>query len=203
MVGISLIERGAGDERTWKCHGERGYRANAELSVSGIGTITLRSNRPVQSDDRLDQAKQRRQTLLASIGVRDLSEARQRQSRSHQLEAEVTELRGRLSLFAPEGLAKLREDVAARKASSADVLELKEDPAQVRSALLEAEIWRTQTRQILRDVDPRRMIADEAFIVIQTEFATLSAERSGRGDSRGTCGALRSRTRPSGCACGP
>ncbi|MFC7397957.1 AAA family ATPase [Chelatococcus sp. GCM10030263] len=157
---------------------ERGFDGQARLSVPGIGTITLRSNRPARRDGRLEQAEEKRRTLLAAMEVADLAAARARQVRAQQMEAELRELRGRLSLLAPEGLAKLREEVEARNATGAEALELKEDPAQVRSSLAEAEERRKNARQALRETEPLREGAGEAFVAAEIALASLKADHA-------------------------
>ncbi len=157
---------------------EHGYDGQAQLSVPGIGTISLRSNRPARGDDRLEQAEAKRQTLLASMGVDSLAAARAQQVRAQQMDAELRELRGRLSLLAPEGLPKLREEVATRGSVDIEALELKADPAQVRSALAEAEEQRMKAKQILREVEPLRASTDEAFVAGETALASLRADRA-------------------------
>ncbi len=57
---------------------DRTYDGHARLEVAGIGTITLRSNRPGRSDNQLVQAEAARTALLASMGVDSLSAARDR-----------------------------------------------------------------------------------------------------------------------------
>lgn len=155
---------------------ERGYGGQAQLSVHGIGTITLRSNRPAPSDNRLGEAEAKRQTLLASMGVPDLAAARGRQSRAQQMEAEVRELQGRLSLLAPEGLLQLRKDVAAYGSIDSEALELKADPVQVQAALADAQDRRTQARLVLREVQPLQASAGDAFVAAETTLASLQAE---------------------------
>ncbi len=170
---------------------ERGYDARAQLAVPGIGTITLRSNRVTRSDKRLEPLEAKRRTLLASMGVDDLAAARARQVRAQQLDASIRELRGRLSLLAPEGLPKLREDVANRRAVGAEVLELKADPVQVHSALAMAEERRKKAKHALREAEPLRASVDEAFVSSETELASLKADRAqieailGPADERG------------------
>lgn len=155
---------------------ERGYDGLALLAVPGIGTITLRSNRPARTDNSLELAEAKRRTHLESLGVIDLAAARTRQVEAQQLEAELRELRVRLSLLAPEGLPKLREEIAESTATVMDALELKEDPAQVRIALAEAEERRKLARQALNEVEPLRASADDAFITTETSAARFSAE---------------------------
>jgi DNA repair exonuclease SbcCD ATPase subunit len=155
---------------------ERGYDRLAQLAVPGIGTITLRSNRPARTDKSLERAETTWRRLLASLGVVDLAAARTRQVEAQQLEAELRDLRGRLSLLAPEGLPKLREEVAEKSAIGIEALELTEDPEQVRIAMAKAEERRKLARQTLREVEPLRANADEDFVATETSAAGFSAE---------------------------
>lgn len=157
---------------------ERTYDGQARLSVPGIGTITLRSNRPAPSDDRLEEARTKRRTLLASMGVDDLAAARSQQVQAQRIEAELGELRGRLSQLAPEGLPRLREEVAARGAVDIEALELKEDPVQVRASLVHAEERLKAARLALRETEPLRGRADDAFVAAETGMASLKAEQA-------------------------
>lgn len=157
---------------------ERTYDGQARLSVPGIGTIKLRSNRPPRSDDRLEQAQAKRRTLLSSMGIDDLASARKRQVQAQQIDAGLGELRGRLSQLAPQGLPRLREDVAAQSAVDSEVLELKADPAQVRTSHAEAEERLTAARLAMREMEPLRLSVDNAFIAAETESASLNAERT-------------------------
>ena len=157
---------------------ERGYDGQAQLSVPGVGMITLRTNSPVRGDDRLEQTQAKRRTLLASIGVDDLAGARERQARMQQLESDRRELQARLSLLAPEGLARLREEVAARSSAGAEVLELKADPTQARLTLADAQERYKDARQALHEAEPLRESAEESFVTAETTLATLNAERA-------------------------
>lgn len=157
---------------------ERTYDGQARLSVPGIGTIALRSNRPAPSDDRLEQAQAKRRSLLGSMGVDDLAAARAQQVQAQRMEAELGELRGRLSQLAPEGLSKLREEAAARDAVDIDALELKEDPVQVRASLAQAEERLKAAKLVLRETEPLRGSADDAFIAAETALASLNADRA-------------------------
>jgi len=167
MDGVPLPD---GEERT--------YDQQARLLVPGIGTITLRSNRPAPADDRLKQVRRQRRTLLDAMGVVDLDSARQRQVQSRQIEAELGELRGRLSQLAPDGLSTLRELVAAEREVGTEALEWDGDPAEVRSSLVEAEARLTAARLTLSETAPLRGSADDAFIAAQTAFAALDAEQA-------------------------
>lgn len=156
---------------------DRTYEGQARLAVPGFGTITLRSNRPGRNDDQLVQAEAARSALLASMGVDSLSAARDRQEKAQQVEADLRELRGRLSSIAPEGLPKLREDVAVVDSISLEVLDPKEDPTWLRTALAEAEERRNQARLALREVEPNQSRADEAFVAAETTLASLMSDQ--------------------------
>ena len=172
-VGLVMMNGGplsGGEERT--------YDGQARLSVPGIGTITLRSNRSVPSDDSVQEAQAKRRTLLASMGVDDLAAARAQQVEAQRMETELGELRGRLSQLAPQGLPKLREDVATQRAVESEALELKEDPVQVRASLAQAEERLKAARLALRETEPLRARADDAFIAAETALATLKADQA-------------------------
>jgi DNA repair exonuclease SbcCD ATPase subunit len=155
---------------------DRTYEGQARLAVPGFGTITLRSNRPGRNDDQLMQAEAARSALLASMGVDSLSAARDRQEKAQQVDADLRELRGRLSSIAPEGLPKLREDVAVGDSISLEGLDPKEDPTLLRTALAEAEERRNQARLALREVEPNQSRADEAFVAAETTLASLMSD---------------------------
>lgn len=156
---------------------DRTYEGQARLAVPGFGTITLRSNRPGRNDDQLVQAEAARSALLASMGVDSLSAARDRQEKAQQVDADLRELRGRLSFIAPDGLPKLREDVAAGDSISLEVLDPKEDPTLLRTALTEAEERRNQARLALREVEPNQSRANEAFVAAETTLASLMSDQ--------------------------
>lgn len=155
---------------------ERRYDGQVQLVIRGIGTITLRSNRPARSDNRLEQAEAKRRQLLASMGVDDLAAARARQARAQLMDGELRELRIRLSVLAPDGLANLRESVAVGDLVDAEVLEVKADPAEVRAALAVAEERRKEARRSLREVEPLQGSVDEAFVAAETGLALLHAD---------------------------
>jgi hypothetical protein len=111
------------------------------------------------------------------MGVDSLSAARERQENAQQVDADLRELRGRLSFIAPEGLPKLREDVAAGDSISLEVLDQKEDPTLLRTALTEAEERRNKARLALREVEPNQSRADEAFVAAETTLASLMSDQ--------------------------
>ncbi len=154
------------------------YEGQAELAIPGIGVVTLRSSRPAGEDGQLRQSEERRKALLASMGIDDLAAARKRQVEAQRKEGDLRERRTRLSLLAPDGLPKLREDVTAHRAATGDVLELKENPAQARTAHEAAEAKRLAARQAWRAVEPMQAGAADAVVAAQTAFAWLDAERT-------------------------
>lgn len=156
----------------------RSYDGQAELAIPGIGVVTLRSGRPVGDDERLQQWQERRRTLLASMGVDDLAAARKRQVEAQRKEGDLREKKTRLSLLAPDGLSKLRQDIAGHRAAAGEVLELKQDPVQVRAAHEAAEAKRLAARQAWREAEPLQAGAADAVVAAQTAFAGLDAERA-------------------------
>ena len=155
---------------------ELGYDGHARLVAPGLGTITLRSNRVEADDDRLEQAEAKRTSLLAAMGVDDLAAARVQQERAQQYEAQIREGRARMALLAPDGLPKLREEVAARTPADAEPVELKADPVATRASLDDAESRRKEAGRALREMEPKRASADDAFVRAETELAGIQAE---------------------------
>ena len=156
----------------------RGYDGQAELAVPGIGLITLRSGYRAGGDEQLQRSQESRRLLLASMGVEDLAAARKRQFDAQRQEGDLREKRTRLSLLAPDGLPKLRENVAAHRETAGDFLEFKEDPAQIRAAHEVAEARQLAARQAWREAEPLQVGAADAVVAAQTVFAGLDAERA-------------------------
>ncbi|AOG12755.1 MULTISPECIES: DNA-binding protein [unclassified Agrobacterium] len=157
---------------------DRTYDGQAWLEVEGIGTIILRSNRPGRDDNQLALGEAARTALLASMGVDSLSAARDRQARAQLADGDLRGLRARLSFIAPEGLAKLRQDVATGDAISLEVLDLSEDPTLLSTQLAQAEDRRKQARLALREVEPDQSRADEAFVATETTLTSLLSDRA-------------------------
>lgn len=156
----------------------RGYDGQAELAIPGVGVVTLRSTHAPGGGEQLRRSEEQRRVLLASMSVADLAAARRRQAEAQRKEGDLRERMTRLSLLAPDGLPKLREDVAALRAATGDILELKEDPAQVRIAHEAAEARRLAARQALREVAPMQAGAGDAVVAAQAALAGLDAERA-------------------------
>jgi len=156
---------------------ERRFVEQAQLSIAGVGQITLRSNRPLKSDGKLQLVEENYRTLLASLGVIDFGAARTQLIQAQEIKTSLGELRGQMSQLIPEGLAKLREEIAADELDQAEVLELKEDPTHVRVALVNAEESRKYASQALREAEPTRVNTDDAFVAIETALASLNVEK--------------------------
>lgn len=94
----------------------------------------------------------------------------------------TVELRGLqawLSTLAPEGLPKLREEVAAHDLIEPDAIALEHDPAQARIALVEAEKRRIEARLARREAEP----------LSDTRRQRLHRRRDGAGRTDGRAGA--------------
>jgi len=155
---------------------ERSYEGGAALNVPGVGAVTLHSNRPAYSDKRLAQSERRQKDLLAEVGVDSLASAYARQVEAQRATTERDGLRNQLRLLAPDGLPALREDVARLSSLESDVLELKENPEQVRIVVAEAEQRRVAARNTLREIDPQRATTEAAYFAAEARLVTLSAE---------------------------
>lgn len=154
----------------------RSYEGQTLLSVRGVGTITLRSRLSRQGDGALQEARDRRRAILESLGVEDLRQARTREATAQRLENELEGSRGRLAQLAPEGLPRLREEVAAKDAMDKDALELKADPELVRASQKKAEEALRTARSTHLALEPARNGADDAFIAAETALASVNAE---------------------------
>ena len=155
-----------------------GYDGQAELAIPGVGLLTLRSGYRAGGDGQLQRSEESRRLLLASMGVDDLAAARERQLDAQRQEGDLREKRTRLSLLAPDGLSKLRENVAVLREAAGDLLELKEDPAQARAAHEAAEARQLAARQAWRETESLPVAAADALVAAQTVFAGLDAERA-------------------------
>lgn len=154
------------------------YNGQAVLEIPGVGLVTLRSGPKTDGGEQVQQSEDRRRILLASMGVDDLAAARKRQLDVQRREGDLREKRTRLSLLASDGLPKLRENVAAHREIAGDLLEFKEDPAQVRAAHEAAEARQLAARQAWRETEPLPVVAADALVAAQTIFVGLDAERT-------------------------
>src|SRR5690606_1367204 len=93
---------------------EQSFDNLAQLLLPGIGNLTLRSNRPADSDTMLIRKETERRKLLEAAALPDLAEARRKQASSQAKMSKREQVRLRLEHLAPDGLARLREEVAKR-----------------------------------------------------------------------------------------
>ncbi|MDR6953119.1 DNA repair exonuclease SbcCD ATPase subunit [Ancylobacter sp. 3268] len=157
---------------------ERGIRDAVRLTLPGIGALTVRSNRPAGADNARRTAERSRAELLQTLGVSDIAAARRRQVEAQEKAAEHDRLRQELRHLAPEGLPKLREEVARRAAVLPDALELKADPDATRTALAAAAEQVKAARAAAREVQPLQGRAGDAVVQAETAYATLTGERA-------------------------
>lgn len=157
---------------------ERSIRDHVRLDIPGIGTLTLRSNRPAKANDALKAAEDERRGLLAASGVADLAEASLRQSQAQEITAERDRLRFELRHLAPEGLAKLREEVARQAALPPADLELTGDPEEARRSLTLAGQRVESARNVAREVQPSAGRAADLLVQAEAAHAGLRGEQS-------------------------
>lgn len=159
--------------------GERhAYDLQAQVTIPGVGVMTLRSGRAASGDDRLARSEERRRSLLETLGVPDLGAARERQLEMRRREGDLRERRASLSALAPQGLPTLREEIARRRAAAGEACEPDGDPAQVRASHLAAETRHLAARQALKTLEPQQARAAEAAVASGTALAILRSELS-------------------------
>ena len=157
---------------------ERSIRDAVRLTLPGIGVLAVRSNRPAGADNARRTAERSRAELLQALGVSDIAAARRRQVEAQEKAAERDRLRLELRHLAPEGLPKLREEVARRVAVLPEALELKADPDAARAALAGAAERVKAARAAAREVQPLQGRAGDAVVQAETAYATLTGERA-------------------------
>ncbi|MFK8251929.1 AAA family ATPase [Ancylobacter terrae] len=155
----------------------RSYDGQSELAIPGIGTVTLRSGRESGGEKPLQAAEERRRVLLASIGVGDLASARARRSEAQRAEATLREKKMRMQLLAPEGLAKLRAEIASQRAAAAAGLELTENPDQVRGAHADAVDRLLAVREAWRAAELVQSSAGDELLAAELGVARVEAQR--------------------------
>jgi DNA repair exonuclease SbcCD ATPase subunit len=158
---------------------DRTFAGSIRLDIAGIGALTVRSNRPPQADQAIEDAEGKRRSLLASLGVDSLAAAQLRQVAARDKTAEVTLARQRLGDIAPKGIPRLHEEIAKLTELGAGDLELKADPDEVRKRLAAAEQHVAATRNSAREALPLRSHADDAVVAAETAHATVHAELTG------------------------
>lgn len=170
---ISLGDRALADGET------HGYDGNATLRAPGIGTVELRANLSSIDDSKLGELELRRSTLLASMGVADLSGAQMQQVQAQQIDIQIRKAKTQLDLLAPNGIAKLREAIADCAVIDSDAVQIEGSVDEVHTMLDNATLLRKQAGQELQAIDARRSAADNDFAMISAEQATIDAEAKG------------------------
>ena len=90
--------------------------------------------------------------------------------------AQVREGCARLGLLAPDGLPKLREEVAGHAAAEGDAPLAEGNADDIRAQLDDASARRKLAGQELREIESRRAAADDDFTAAEAERATIEAE---------------------------
>ncbi|MBS7541909.1 AAA family ATPase [Ancylobacter oerskovii] len=157
---------------------ERAIHDVARLALPGIGTLTIRTNRPAGADTARKTAERGRAELLESLGVSDLAAARRRQVEAQEKAAERDRLRLELRHLAPDGLPKLREEVARRAAVLPEALELKADPEETHAAVQRAEARVGTARNRARETQPLQARAIEAHAEVEAVLKAHAGERA-------------------------
>ncbi|MDR3487489.1 MAG: AAA family ATPase [Bradyrhizobium sp.] len=146
------------------------------IEIPNMGTLTLWSKLPDRGDDSLEQAEAKKQALLSAIGVKSLLDARNRQAEAQAKSVERDGLRLQLNHVAPDGIARLHEQIASCRDQQLEVLEIDGDREEVRRDLAAANDTVRAARNRLAEFDPERKHTDEAVIKVETLYATLEAE---------------------------
>lgn len=156
---------------------ERGYEDVAQITLPGLGRLTLRSNRPARGNNRLDQARTKRRDLLSTLGVSDLGVARARLMRAEQIRTMRLDLEHRLILHAPQGLDHLQAQVVALGAAIAPCEDVDADPDHLRAEVSDAEAAHRGAREALRALEPLHERTANAVIEARTLLAEVSAKQ--------------------------
>lgn len=158
---------------------ERALTRSAALEIDGVGLISLTLPEGREGHEELARTEARRMTLLATLGVGSLAEARQRESAIRDLTGRLGLAQQRLALLAPQGLAALRETIARLEAQSAGSVEVKGDPEAVRTALAAAEARVTASRQAQREAQAARDAAGATVVTAERALASVASELAG------------------------
>lgn len=158
---------------------EVGFAHVLRLDLAGIGTLTLRSNRPATADKSLEQALSRRDTLLQSLGVTDLTAAQRRLADAQDRKAALDLAHQRLSDLAPDGIEALQAEIARLDSAVAADEAIAADPEAARKTLADIEERVAATRNHAREIQPLLGEAANAVVAAETVLAALAAERGG------------------------
>jgi energy-coupling factor transporter ATP-binding protein EcfA2 len=166
LDGISLK---AGDERA--------ITAPIALTLDGIGTLSLTPGQAVTRTDRLSAAEDQRRQRIAALGVQSLQAVRERQALARDRKSDTERARDRLKIYAPDGVAALRDEIAALAALGAGDLELKGDPDRMREAHQVAQMRVADTRQAVKAANSAQQEAGRALVEAETALAGIVAKR--------------------------
>ena len=156
---------------------ERRYATQAQLAVPGIGTITLRTNRPVQTSKDLAAAQVKRSHILEKLGIADLAAALRRRDDIREAEAALREGRLGLSRLAPDGLPVLRESVTlARQAAAVETDDIGTTPDEARDAMAVAATTRIAASEVFRAHGQRLIAAIQSLADAEAALAGLKGE---------------------------
>jgi len=155
---------------------ELGFGDIDELEIEDVGTLTLRSNRPSDADAELEKAEEKRRGLFESIGVGSLAELGQRQAAANEKASDLKLLRQKLDHLAPDGIAKLREEVARRDVAVSSESEVKGDPEEVRQIHDAARQKVTEQLSKWREAQPQRSTADDVLTRAEADRAGVEAQ---------------------------
>lgn len=158
---------------------ERALTRSAALEIDGVGQISLTVPEGRDGHEELARAEAKRMTLLATLGVGSLAEARQRESAIRDLTGQLELAQQRLALLAPDGLAALREAIARLEAQSSGAVEVKGDPEAARTALAAAEALVTASRNAQREAQAARDAAGVTVVTAERALASVASELAG------------------------
>src|SRR5690606_9796854 len=151
------------------------------LEIDGIGTIAIDPN--VSDSIEEDQADLEAHRsvlaeLLAGMGVADLATARQRLEERQRLERDLAQAEDRIATRAPEGLARLTDEIERltelSEAGDDDGAELPESP------VIETEIERL--RGALRESEDAANQLSQEHAKLREDLARCRAESRSRED---------------------
>jgi len=158
-------------------HGEeRSFEDTLEVDIEGAGTLVLRSNRSADADTKLNRKEEERRKLLQSANVADLAEAQAREARSQSIRSDLRQLELQLKHLAPEGLAKLRAEIAQREALGASVPEVEGDPDAARARATEAAKKLAEAYARYRQLQPQQDGASQTVVEIERRRTAILTE---------------------------
>lgn len=148
--------------------GEKRITTKAEISIAGVGSITVQ---PGASDlaalrERLAEARAAIASLATKIGVTSVDEARARRNRAEQANAEAVTAKRMLKVRAPKGVEALRIELAqatARKNRASERIAKLPPHAAEAPALEEARLAHTSAQGVFEAANRRLVEAAETL----------------------------------------